>query len=89
MLLPETATHIYKIKVNVNNMTVTEALFYAQASSQSHSNPHSSVGVYLDHWAVCSGSRGEGVCLPVRHCQCVSGERQHEYAFSLLKSTII
>ena len=69
----------------MHNMTVTQALFYtldnAQASSQSHSNPRSSVGVHLDHWAVCSGSRGEGVCLSVRHRQCFSGERQHEYAF--------
>ena len=48
-----------------------------QASPQSHSHPHSSVGVHLDHWAVCSGSRGEGVCLPVRHRQCVSGERNN------------
>ena len=87
-------------------MAVTQALFYtldnAQASSQSHSNPGSSVGVHLDHWAVCSGSRGEGVCLPLCHRQCFSGERQqcacvqvrdsmsmHLSVFPLLISTII
>ena len=45
-----------------------------KASLQGHRHPCPCDGLHLDHWAVCSGRGGEGLCLPLCHCQCVSGE---------------
>ena len=66
-------------------LTHPYACDHAQASGQGHCHPCTSVGLHLDHWTVCSWSRGEGVCLLVCHCQCVSGEREHDiYAIHFL-----
>ena len=48
---------------------------YCQVSDEGHLPPCPSVGLHLDHWTICSGRGGEGLCLPLCHCQCVSGER--------------
>ena len=42
---------------------------------EDHHHPAPSDGIHLDHWAVCSGGGGKGLCLPLCHCQCVSGEK--------------
>ena len=43
----------------------------------------------MDHWPVCSGRGGEGLCLPLCHCQCVSGERLTTIVFLSLKCMYI
>ena len=43
----------------------------------------------MDHWPVCSGRGGEGLCLPLCHCQCVSGERLTTTVFLSLKCMYI
>ena len=48
---------------------------HTQATVEGHHHPGPSDGLHLDHWAVCSGGGGEGLCLPLCLCQCVSGER--------------
>ena len=53
-----------------------------KASVQGHHHPCPCDGLHLDHWAVCSGRGGKGLCLPLCHCQCVSGEEalvEHGY----------
>ena len=86
--------HIYSVVIYqarpLSCFAVTEAIaeiiLYSQslpkASLQGHHHPCPCDGLHLDHWAVCSGRGGKGLCLSLCHCQCISGEKalvEHGY----------
>ena len=52
----------------------TVIFIVSQTPVQGYCHPCPCDGFHLDHWTVCSGGGGEGLCLPLCHCQCVSGE---------------
>ena len=61
-----------------------------KASVQGHHHPCPCDGLHLDHWAVCSGRGGKGLCLPLCHCQCVSGEKlASSYILMTIKYNIV
>ena len=62
----------YSNPVQITTMHYSNHL--PKASVQGHHHPCPCDGLHLDHWAVCSGRGGEGLCLPLCLCQCLSGE---------------
>ena len=78
-LIPNT-TDIYVFCLANGTQSYDGAIFnliiyiYIQTTDEDHHNPSPFAWLYLDHWAVCSGTGREGLCLPLCLCQCVSGE---------------
>ena len=60
-------------KTRIKNCT-NHIIIYTQATVEGHCHPSPFAWFHLDHWAVCCGGGGEGLCLPLCHWQCVSGE---------------
>ena len=70
----------YSNPLHITTMHYSQSL--PKASVQGHRHPCPCNGLHLDHWAVCSGRGGKGLCLSLCFCQCVSGKEalvEHGY----------
>ena len=55
-------------------LIIVQFTYYTQATLEGHCHPSPFAWLHLDHWAVCCGRGREGLCVPLCHWQCVSGE---------------